>query len=99
MTDIYDSIYSQDHPEGDAHGSIQWKGTDACIDLHCACGHHGHFDGYFLNHFQCPACGVKYSMGCNVRMIPLTPEQVEWVEKSGHFKTCELDEYAEDSED
>jgi hypothetical protein len=91
--DFHETVYSRDNPEGEAHGWIQWKGTDVCIDLHCVCGHHGHFDGDFFYHFKCPQCGAKYTVGCNVKLIPLTEEQAEYVEKDHiGFKTCELDE-------
>jgi len=93
MDDFYGSVYSQDNPEGDAHGWIQWKGTDVCIDLHCKCGHHGHCDCEFLYFFQCPACGAKYALGQNVKLIPLTDEQARHVEeKHVGFKTCERDD-------
>ncbi len=90
MERFYDSVYSQDNPEGDSNGWIQWKGTNVCIDLHCKCGHHGHYDGDFLYFYQCPACGAKYALGQNVKLIHLTEEQASHVEKEHiGFKTCE----------
>ena len=71
----YEAIYSQDNPPGPAHGWIQWKGTNVCMDMHCACGAHTHFDGEFFYHFECPVCHAKYAVGQNVKLIPLTPEQ------------------------
>lgn len=69
-------VYSRDTPVQDQpHGWIQWKGTDVCIDLHCACGHHGHFDGEFFYYYECPACHAKYAVGRNIALIPLTAEQ------------------------
>jgi hypothetical protein len=67
----YNKVYSQDNPVGDAHGWIQWKGTDVCIDLHCQCGAHGHVDGMFCYYYKCEACGVVYALGQNVKLIPL----------------------------
>jgi len=29
----------QETYEGRPHGWVQWKGTDVCMDVHCACGH------------------------------------------------------------
>lgn len=46
------------HPE--PHGWIQWKGTNVCMDVHCACGELTHFDGDFLYHVKCGACGKVY---------------------------------------
>jgi len=92
MSDFYEEVYSQDNPEGEAHGSVQWKGTDVCIDLYCKCGYHGHFDGSFLYHYECPKCHTKYAVGSNVKLIPLTPEQAQEVEKHNGFLTCELEE-------
>lgn len=60
--------------DGDQRGPaawIQWKGTEVCADLHCACGHHGHFDGWFLYFYRCPECGVAYALGSTVRMYPV----------------------------
>lgn len=78
---FYEQVYSQDTPEGDAHGWIQWKGTDACIDLHCKCGHLEHLDAEFLYFYKCPACGAKYALGQVVKLIPLSDEQAEEAEK------------------
>jgi hypothetical protein len=85
--DFYDAVYSQDNPEGPAHGWIQWKGTEVCIDLHCVCGNQSHFDGDFFYHYKCPKCGAKYAVGQVIKLIPLTKEQVKIVERSkGGFK-------------
>lgn len=40
---------------------IQWKGTDACLDLHCTCGVVEHFDGFHLYAIICK-CGREYRM-------------------------------------
>ncbi len=93
MKDFYESVYGQDNPEGAAHGWVQWKGTDVCVDLHCACGYHGHYDGYFLYFYECPICKAKYALGQNIKLIPLTDEQAAHV-ATDHlgFKTDEPDE-------
>lgn len=60
--------------DGDRRGPnawIQWKGTEVCADMHCACGHHGHFDGMFLYFYRCPACAAAYALGSTVRMYPV----------------------------
>jgi hypothetical protein len=41
---------------------VQWKGTDACIDLHCECGFHSHYDGDFAYGLQCPSCQAVWIM-------------------------------------
>ena len=88
MKDFYESVYSQDNPEGDAHGWIQWKGTNVCVDLHCKCGCHGHIDGGFFYFYECPGCETKYAVGQIVKLIALTPEQAEHVKKEHvGFKT------------
>jgi len=80
----HELIGSRDNPEGDAHGWIQWKGTDVCVDLHCACGSHGHFDGYGMYAVKCVDCGRKYRVGQNIALIELTtPEMVAIEEKYG----------------
>lgn len=93
MENFYETVYSQDNPEGEAHGRIQWKGTDVCIDLHCKCGYHGHFDGDFFSLYECPRCHTKYAVGQNVKLIPLTDEQREHAEGLPvGFKTCEYED-------
>lgn len=73
----YRTVYSHDNPGDGAHGWIQWKGTDVCIDLHCACGSHGHCDGYGVYAVRCTDCGRKYVVGQNVKLIELdTPELI-----------------------
>jgi len=52
-------------------GFIQWKGTDVCMDLHCECGHHNHYDGYFAYTIKCRKCGALYAPSCNVEMIKI----------------------------
>lgn len=88
MDNFYDSVYSQDNLPSGSHGWIQWKGTDVCIDLHCRCGHHGHFDGEFLYFYECRGCGAKYAVGQYVKLIPLTAEQAAHVEASSGFKSA-----------
>jgi hypothetical protein len=85
MDDFYEQVHGEDSKrfEGKARGWIQWKGTDACVDLHCVCGSHGHIDGYFLYHYQCAGCGRKYALGMNVPLIELTAEQVAHVGNGG----------------
>lgn len=86
----YDAIYSQDfggRNPSEAHGWIQWKGTDVCIDLHCSCGHHGHVDGDFFYYYRCPKCQRAYAVGQNVKLIALTPEQTEAAEKLDSLMT------------
>jgi hypothetical protein len=69
--------------KGKPHGWIQWKGTDACIDLHCVCGSHGHIDGDFLYHYKCAKCGRRYALGMNVSLIELNDEQAAFIENGG----------------
>jgi hypothetical protein len=80
----YDAIYSQDYggrtPEG-SHGWIQWKGTDVCIDVRCACGHSGHIDGDFFYYYRCPSCQALYAVGQNIKLIALTAEQAADAER------------------
>ena len=45
---------------------IQWKGTDACIDVGCTCGWSGHIDGLFAYAYRCPACSAVWELGTQV---------------------------------
>ncbi len=61
---------------GKPHGWIQWKGTDVCMDIHCKCGQHSHYDGDFLYHVQCPACKTVYMCNGHIELIELkTPPE------------------------
>jgi len=77
--DFYKQVYSQDSAY-EAHGWIQWKGTNVCIDLHCPCGAHDHIDAGFAYFYRCSGCGRGYALGQTIKLIPLTPEQVKYVE-------------------
>lgn len=87
---FYDAVYSQDVKVDDgAHGWIQWKGTDVCMDVRCLCGHQGHVDADFFYFYDCPACRRKYAVGQNVKLIELNAEQIAFVENSNGFQTSD----------
>lgn len=48
---------------------IQWKGTDVCLDWHCACGEQYHLDASFLYAVQCGACQCVYALEPFVRLV------------------------------
>ena len=58
-----------------ANASIQWKGTDVCMDVHCPCGEHSHLDAEFAYFVRCPKCAVSYKVGDTVTLTPLTEEE------------------------
>lgn len=58
----------------DANMFIQWKGTDVCLDFHCPCGAHGHFDGYFAYRLRCPSCDAVYELGTQVIVKRIDPD-------------------------
>lgn len=70
--------------KGTPHGWVQWKGTNVCIDLHCACGAHGHIDAEFFYEYECKGCGRKYAVSPYVRLIELTPEQAAYCDAERH---------------
>jgi hypothetical protein len=71
--------WDRDNPEGEAHGWIQWKGTNVCMDVHCKCGAHGHIDAEFAYFIKCAHCGRIYATGQNIKLIELTtPEQIAY---------------------
>lgn len=61
----------QERYEDQPHGWIQWKGTNVCIDVHCKCGAHLHFDCDFLYHIQCHKCERYYFMNGHIEMIEI----------------------------
>ena len=60
--------------DGQPHGWVQWKGTDACMDIHCKCGTLSHIDAEFLYHVACPNCNVVYFCNGHVELIELADE-------------------------
>lgn len=48
---------------------IQWKGTNVCADIHCACGAQIHFDGGFMYAVKCPHCGAEWAVEPFVRLV------------------------------
>ncbi len=53
---------------------IQWKGTDVCCDIHCACGESLHYDGDFLYYFICGHCNQRYETGSHVAIYPVAAD-------------------------
>ena len=42
---------------------LQWKGTNACLDLTCIqCNKHSHYDGFFATLVQCPYCQAVHHL-------------------------------------
>ena len=68
----------QEKYKGQPHGWIQWKGTDACLDFHCKCGAHLHFDETFLYHVKCGECNSYYMLSGYVEAIEIeeAPDRV-----------------------
>jgi hypothetical protein len=54
---------------------VQWKNTDACLDLYCACGEQFHFDGYFAYELTCGHCGQTYELPNTLRIHPVEPSR------------------------
>ena len=72
------------------HGWIQWKGSDACVDLRCRCGHLGHYDGWSLYFYKCPACSETFCVGQVIRLYPIEKDRGEEIAKD-NAKTSYLD--------
>lgn len=86
LTNTPAPIAGFDEPEaGTPHIFLQWKGTNACMDVYCLCGEHLHFDGYFAYAIQCGGCKQIYELPFFLQMKPvettdrivqyLTPEE------------------------
>jgi hypothetical protein len=61
----------QETYKGKPHGWIQWKGTDVCMDIYCACGHHSHIDAEFAYYVECPKCHKVYMCNGHIELIEL----------------------------
>lgn len=71
----------------DPYAFIQWKGTDVCMDFHCECGAHCHFDGYFAYKVKCPHCETVWEMPCYAK-----PRKAHTEGYAGEAKDMEPDE-------
>lgn len=61
------------------HALIQWKGTQACMDVHCTCGAHIHNDGDFFEYYlECPRCKRLYAVGMVVKLVELPEEHAAY---------------------
>jgi hypothetical protein len=58
---------------------LQHKGTNVCMDVHCVCGHHSHFDTDFTYFLRCPKCDALYAVGHVLALHPLPKEQAEFI--------------------
>jgi hypothetical protein len=54
-------------------GWLQWKGTAACMDFHCVCGAHLHFDEDFLYFVGCEHCGRRYELSGFIEVREMAP--------------------------
>lgn len=74
----------QETYKGKPHGWIQWKGTDVCMDIYCACGHHSHIDAEFAYHVECPKCHKVYMCNGHIELIELKtkPDQCVVMDES-----------------
>ena len=64
----------QEKYDGLPHGWIQWKGTNACMDVHCKCGELFHIDSLFAYHVKCPHCGTVFMCNGHIEIIELEIE-------------------------
>lgn len=60
---------------------IQWKGTDACLELRCECGQTEHRDGMFLYHVKCIGCGSWYELPSAIHPRKLNPQEAKEIEE------------------
>lgn len=88
IRDFYEKFKAPEVP----YGILQWKGTDACIQLLCLCGSSIHFDGDFLYSYQCGYCGKVYELDIYVKLIALTPAEIAYKRKQGHNIPVLLDD-------
>jgi hypothetical protein len=79
MEKLNEEITSWANPERPIYASdrtggwLQWKGTDACIDLTCkACGHDDHVDDEFLYFWRCPKCQIWWRLEPEITLTQVT---------------------------
>ena len=91
------SKFISDGGQEGPHAFIQWKGTDVCMDFHCECGAHCHFDGDFAYAVKCPHCNTIWEMPCY-----LIPRKANGDTYADHVETAKLmgpdEEYSDEVE-
>ena len=55
---------------------LQWKGTNACMDVWCTCGDHAHVDADYAYFYECSKCGAKFLVSGYVALVPLTEAEI-----------------------
>jgi len=85
------SNFISDGDPSDPYAFVQWKGTDVCMDFHCECGAHCHFDGYFAYAVKCPHCGTIWEMPCIIK-----PRKADGNTYPGHVEMAQNMEPDED---
>lgn len=63
------------------HAWIQHKGTDICMDVHCSCGAHTHFDGDCCYFLKCGACGKPYIVGQTIVLLELAESEAAGIDR------------------
>ena len=76
-------------PEDAPYGYVQWKGTDACLDLKCTCGALTHLDGERAYVIKCVKCGRVFWVQPYVLMTELEGENLALAEESEAIRTTE----------
>lgn len=64
-------------PAGEPETFIQWKGTNVCLDFHCPCGHHSHWDCDFIYSLRCPGCRKIWRLGTRVQAVEISEADAE----------------------
>lgn len=70
------SLRPENAPHG-PHAWVQWKGTNVCMDIRCACGAMHHLDAEFAYYVKCGECGQVYECDGHIRLhrLDYEPEQ------------------------
>lgn len=66
-------------PAGAPFARLQWQGTEACLDLYCACGDGDHLDEWAPFVVKCRNCGRIYALSPYIQMVEVPQQQHEEV--------------------
>ncbi len=61
-----------DTQDGVAHIFLQWKGTEACMDIWCECGSGMHLDAGLVYQLKCMDCGALYLLPSSLPLQKIT---------------------------
>ena len=72
---VYCEAMERKRPTPEPSASIQWKGTDVCMDVRCECGARYHIDGEFCQFVKCPKCEKTFVCVPDIQLLEVPNDE------------------------